>query len=302
MDLDSTLRAAAFAYLDEVVRAWGPWVRREQLESFTFRGQRLPLIARQRGIWKPQMLEAALSILTTYTPPNQRPPYVDDIGADGYPRYKWRGTDAHAWDNVALRRAMKENRPLIWFVGISPGIFDAVYPVWLVDEEPSQHQFVLALDDVTRVHWEPELTVAPPFHPTRRYAEVLVRTRLHQPVFRARVLIAYGTQCALCRLRHRPLLDAAHIKEDAEGGEPFVSNGISMCAIHHRAFDANVLGLRPNYKVEIRKDVLEEHDGPTLRHALQGLHGSEIFVPHRRAERPDPDLLEERYERFRVAS
>ena len=148
--------------------------------------------------------------------------------------------------------------------------------------------------------WRPGLVSASSFDPTRRYAEAVVRVRLHQRVFRDRVLLAYGSQCALCRLRHPELLDAAHIRGDAQSGEPIVPNGIAMCAIHHRAFDWNVLGVRPDYKVEIRGDVLAEADGPTLRYALQGLHGEAIVVPMRRAERPDKELLEERYERFRL--
>jgi len=115
------------------------------------------------------------------------------------------------------------------------------------------------------------------------------------------VLAAYDRQCALCRLRHPELLDAAHIKEDAEGGKPVVTNGIAMCAIHHRAFDALVVGVTPTYQVEVRRDVLTEHDGPTLQHALQGIHGTALLLPRRRTQRPDPQLLEERYERFRQA-
>ena len=97
------------------------------------------------------------------------------------------------------------------------------------------------------------------------------------------------------------LLDAAHIKEDADGGEPVVPNGLAMCAIHHRSFDANLLAVRDDFKVELRPDILAETDGPTLRHALQGLQGALILLPRRRAERPNVELLEERYERFRAA-
>ena len=129
----------------------------------------------------------------------------------------------------------------------------------------------------------------------------MVRRRLHQPMFPRRVLAAYRTRCALCRLRHGELLDAAHIKEDSDGGEPLVPNGIAMCAIHHRAFDSFVIGVRPDYVIEVRRDVLDEVDGPTLQHALQGVHGSSLLVPARRPARPDPELLEARYERFRVA-
>jgi putative restriction endonuclease len=106
----------------------------------------------------------------------------------------------------------------------------------------------------------------------------------------------------LCHLRHTPLLDAAHIKEDRDGGEPIVPNGVAMCAIHHRAFDNAVLGIRPDYIVEIRADVMEEKDGPTLLHALQGLHHADLQLPRSRPAWPRQDLLEERYERFKAAS
>jgi putative restriction endonuclease len=298
-DLDGRLRAAALAYLDGLVARSGGLVTRAELESFTFDGRRVPLIARQRGIHKLTELPGALSILTTYSPDPARRPYEDDLGPDGFPRYKWRGTDPGFYDNVALRYVMEHDLPLIWFVGVAPGVFDPRYPVWLAGEEPEQHQFVVALERDLR-GWRPDLA-ALPHDPVRRYAEHVVRTRLHQPIFRDRVLLAYDRQCALCRLRHTPILDAAHIRRDAQGGEPIVPNGIAMCALHHRAFDANLLGIDPRHRIEIRGDVLGEPDGPTLTYALQGLHGEVLSLPRRRAERPRGDLLEERYEEFRAA-
>jgi putative restriction endonuclease len=98
LDLDGELKGAAFAYLEDVRARSGGLVSRAELEAFEFGGRHVPLIARQRGIWKPTWLECALSIVTTYTPPNQPPPYEDEIGEDGYPRYKWRGTDPYAYD------------------------------------------------------------------------------------------------------------------------------------------------------------------------------------------------------------
>jgi putative restriction endonuclease len=300
-ELDERLRAAAFAYLRELRSRSGGLVSRSDLASFTFEGRSVRLIGPQQGIWRPRFLDAALSILTTYVRPGEVPPYHDEQGADGYPRYKWRGTDPRHPDNVGLRRAMEQQRPLVWLVGVRPGVYRPSFPVWLVGEEPFDQQFVVALDETMRDAWRPRLATVSQFDPVRRYAETLVRQRLHQRVFRDRVLLAYGSQCALCRLRHPRLLDAAHIREDADGGEPVVPNGVAMCAIHHRAFDAYVLGVRPDFKVEIRRDVLEEEDGPTLRHALQGLNGQVIQLPSRRTERPDKDLLEERYTRFRTA-
>ena len=296
-DPEDLVREAAIAFVHATAANAGGLIRREQLEAFSFAGRTIRLIAPQQGIWTPRGFSCALSFLTTAVRGNERPPYEDAIGDDGYPRYKWRGTDSNHHDNRALRRAMKLGKPLLYFIGIVPGVFRPYGPVWLAAEEPAEHQFVVALDPAMLSGWEPGLELTP-FAPARRYAQVLVNRRLHQRPFRDRVLIAYGSQCALCRLRHPPLLDAAHIKEDADGGEPVVTNGMAMCAIHHRAFDAHVLTVKPNYRIEISERVLAEHDGPTLQHALQNLHGDSISLPKRRAEHPDRDLLEERYDRF----
>lgn len=136
----------------------------------------------------------------------------------------------------------------------------------------------------------------------RRYVRRLNKLRLHQPVFRAQVLGAYHRACAICRLRHSELLDAAHILADTHPrGTPVVPNGLSLCSIHHRAFDTHVLGVRPDLVVEVRRDILDEIDGPMLRHGLQAMDGVRLQIPQRLAWRPDPSRLEERYEQFRTA-
>lgn len=122
--------------------------------------------------------------------------------------------------------------------------------------------------------------------------------RLHQPVFRARVIRAYDTACAVCRLRHADLLDAAHILGDAESGQPVVSNGLSLCKIHHAAYDRKILGVKPDYTVQLRDDVLSEVDGPMLRYGLQEMHGRHLHLPARRQDRPDRDALAARWEAF----
>jgi putative restriction endonuclease len=137
----------------------------------------------------------------------------------------------------------------------------------------------------------------------RRYITRQVQQRLHQESFRQRVLYAYRAHCAVCRLRHAELLEAAHILPDGHPhGEPIVANGVALCKLHHAAFDANILGIAPNYQIEIRLDVLEEKDGPMLRHGLQGFHGQWLLTPHREVLRPKREFLEERYAVFRKES
>ena len=299
-EYDTYLRSAAFAFLDQLALRSPELVRYEDVAQFHFQGTRIPLMDLGRGIRKPRQLEGAISIRTVHAPRPQDRPYADEQGADGYFRYKWREHDQEQAENRALRVVCERRLPLIWFVGVSSGTYMPLFPVWLSDEEPFAEQFVVALDDEELYRWDHSETLEPVAQ--RRYAERLARVRLHQPLFRERVLVSYETSCAVCHLRHRELLDAAHILPDSEGGEPIVPNGIAMCRLHHGAFDHGLIGVRPDYRIEVRADVLAASDGPTLRHALQALHGQQITVPRQRTARPDRALLEVRYSRFQTAS
>jgi putative restriction endonuclease len=296
-DLESSLRSAAFAHLDRL-RALNPdgGLRSSDINTFVFEGRPMRLIV-QTGIWKPAGLDAALSIRTTYTPPHELPPYEDDIGRDGFVRYKYRGTDPNHSDNRALREAMRLSTPLVYFVGIASGIYTAIYPVWIVGEEPERLAFSVAVDEGQRALPKLDLT-----WPERDYAVRLTKQRLHQPVFRTRVLRAYDDTCAMCRLRHAELLDAAHILPDSHPrGTPVVPNGLALCKLHHAAYDQNVLGIRPDLVVDVQQRILREIDGPMLRHGLQEMRGVRLTVPHSAHTRPDRDRLEERYEQFLAA-
>lgn len=295
---EEALRSAAIDWVrqraeDQVV------VTYEDAAGFVHGSRRVPLIDRQRGIRKPRDMTAALSIRTTFTPPGARPPYEDAEGPDGLLRYKYRGADPHHPENVALREAWRRGLPLIWFVGVARGVFTPVAPVWLVADEPELLQFVVAVDGEQRGVGPGEALDAD----RRQYLQRLTKVRLHQPVFRAQVLQAYTTTCAMCRLRVRDLVDAAHILPDGHpSGLPVVPNGLALCKIHHAAFDRNILGVRPDRVVEVRRDVLRQTDGPMLRHGLQEMAGVQIFVPSSPRARPDRNRLEERYEMFRQAS
>ncbi len=295
-ELEHRLRAAAFDFLDRLADVDAPLVRQADLVGFVFDGAARRLMATQQGIWKPKGLHAALSIRTVYAPDPARRPYDDVPGTDGYLRYKWRGTESGHPDNRALRVAMVEQLPVIWFHGVARAVYLPIYPVWLAAEEPSACQFVLSLDMESLQAWtelsdrDPELL--------RSYAERTVLARLHQPLFRQRVLVAYDNRCALCSLRHTRLLDAAHVLPDAAGGQPVVTNGIAMCKIHHAAYDADIFGISPEYAVGVRQDVMSEIDGPTLRYTLQAIDGTTIELPKQRRARPDRDLLDIRWKQF----
>jgi putative restriction endonuclease len=297
---EAHLRAAAFAYLQQLADDGRPLVRQEDLADFTFNGQPVRLMATQQGIWKPKSLSAALSIRTVFANDPSKRPYDDDPGADGFLRYKWRGSGPDHPDNRALRSAMNAGLPLIWFHGIASGIYLPVCPVYLAAEEPQDQQFVVSLDEES-LRARKDLAIEDPEF-LRNYADRVVKVRLHQPMFRQRVLVAYENQCSLCHLRHTRLLDAAHVLPDSQGGQPVVTNGIAMCKIHHAAYDADIFGITPKYQITVRPDVMEEIDGPTLQYTLQAINGSTMQLPSRRAARPNPELLDVRWQQFLAAS
>ena len=265
-------------------------IPRDLLErGFDLEGRRVPLIGPQ-GIFKPALLaEMPISITTVPVREGEARPYDDGVGPDGFLRYRYRGTDPGHRDNQGLRLAMGRGVPLIYLYGVTPGRYMPVWPVYIVRDHPAELSFSVAVD-------APYMPVMSNFKPDpnslearRAYITVLTQQRLHQQGFRERVLRAYREQCAICRLHHDELLDAAHILPDGHPkGEPIVPNGLALCALHHAAFDRNILGIRPDLIVEVRTDILQEKDG--------------ILRPSSRALWPRPDFLAERYEEFRQAS
>jgi putative restriction endonuclease len=298
---DAYVRIAAFDWLlEQTILAGDEALPRALLQhGFILDGHRVPLVGPQ-GIFKPRVLaEIPLSIATT-----TNSPYADSMGPDGLLRYSYRGRDPEHVENAGLRQAMTRQIPLVYFHAVVPGRYSAFWPVYVVGDDRRALAFRIAVDDAS--HADQSLakhkrsSIAESMDEGRRiYITATVLKRLHQTAFREKVLRAYRGQCALCRLRHRELLDAAHIIPDSEPeGEPHVRNGIALCKLHHAAFDSFFIGIQPDYKVVIRADVLAEEDGPMLLHGLQGLHGTELLIPRAEASKPDRALLEKRFVLF----
>lgn len=296
---DELLRAVVFARVGQLRDIYGGRIpRAELMRHVTIDDVAVPIWNYQKGIFKPAALGrdgAALSVQTSADSP-----YADEHDPDaGHFIYKYRGTDAAHPDNVALRRAWTDQRPLLYLVAVDPGFYDAVFPVYVAGDDPGRLQFQLTADIQSAIG-----TAADPLVVVgrRAYATRAVMQRLHQQEFRRVVLRAYNDQCAICRLKHLELLDAAHILADRHPkGEPVVTNGLGLCKIHHSAYDANILGIDPDARVHIRADILDEIDGPMLKHGLQELNASALILPRNPADRPNRDFLAERFERFHAA-
>ncbi|MGO9753287.1 MAG: HNH endonuclease [Solirubrobacteraceae bacterium] len=275
--------------------------------GFQFRGRRVSFGSFFSGIFRPKEMSgpAALSLVTTAPKVGRPAPYEDEFD-EAAGRFTYRFRDPHGSSAAAARQAEADNRalvaahelsvPVIYFRGIAPGQYAIVAPAFVMSVDRSRRlvelEAGLPLADTTDAGLVSDPDV-------RRYATREAVFRLHQHRFRAAVLRAYSTRCAVCRLREATLLQAAHIIDDRDPrGVATIVNGIALCAIHHLAYDRNLLGIDPGGVVHIARRLLDEHDGPMLSSGIQGFHGATIFQPHRPDERPDPDRLEVRFATF----
>ncbi|KGM13412.1 HNH endonuclease [Cellulomonas bogoriensis] len=290
--VEAELRGRIMAWVGERAEANGGFLHRQELLGFRIDGQDLPVIDFSRGIRNPAAFTSTLSIVAT-----ANGPYDDTESDDGLLRYSYRKGDPWSGDNRKLRTALETGQPLILFRKEVANYYTPVMPVYVVDDEPENRAFVIALDEAFRYMGD----VRHLAEPQRQYAMRLAKQRLHQPAFRTRVLLAYQTRCAVCSLKHGSLLDAAHIVPDGNDdprGLPTTPNGLALCKIHHAAYDQNMLGVSPDYTVEINRDVLEEIDGPMLKHGIQAMHGRTLTLPSKKTDRPKRELLAWRWERF----
>ena len=294
------VREAMFSHLDRLLASSSDGtLRHDETASFEFGGERIVMRQTQgRGIHKPSNLSVALSITTAYRTSDATRPYLDTMGEDGYQRYMYEGSDPALYTNRALRDAMQLRLPLAYFIGVAKGVYKPIYPIYIIGDNPGSLEFTLGFSAA-----EVGINLADLSAPDRVYAARTTKQRLHQPVFRGQVLAAYATSCAVCRLKHAELLDAAHIISDAEpDGLPVVPNGIAMCKIHHAAYDRNFLGISPDRVIKINEDLLNEVDGPMLKYGLQAMHDQKLIVPSARRLQPDRERLERRFDEFLAAA
>lgn len=239
---DDDVRSACFAALDVLHAKWGADVPYAALtEGFNFRGRRVPFLNRAYGIYRAADVQRGPAALSVNSSPKQIR-YQDEQTPDGV-LYRYQGDDPENHFNRWLRSAHLLDVPIVYFVGTRPNWYRPIYPTFVERDEPAELRVLLTFGKMRGPYDERE-PVHIPDEIERRYVVREVKQRIHQAQFRGAVLPAYSDRCAICRLREVRLLDAAHIVGDAEElGAPVVSNGLSLCSIHHRAFDEDLVGV-----------------------------------------------------------
>lgn len=73
----------------------------------------------------------------------------------------------------------------------------------------------------------------------------LVRERSEQSAFRLQVLARQGASCSVCGFALLEGLEAAHLVPKSASGTDDPRNGLVLCALHHRLFDAGLFSIDP---------------------------------------------------------
>lgn len=300
---DAIYRQAALKHL-QVLLGVGSTIERDQLARPFFVGDdRLTLVDPQRGIHRPRAMKHLLSITTVIAAKGRKIWYADQTKVhetiyreDESILYNFMGSDADTAQNLALKEAAELQIPIIYFLGIKPGLYQALYPVFLTDWDAPRLSVRVAFGLPST---DTSFGAFPIRSEERRYTMRQVKQRLHQLQFREAVIDAYRGRCAISNLCERRLLDAAHIIPDPEElGVPIVPNGLPLSKLHHAAYDAHLIGIDADGVVHVSERLLDMHDGPLLEQGLKGIAGRRILAPLREEDRPSKELLDLRFQRF----
>lgn len=303
---DPELRAAAFEQIRRLLVTRDQLTAKDLSVGFFWNGARFPLVNPQRGIFKPREMESLLSIRTVFPKPgntvwydDQRQVHQQIFAGDETVDYAFMGGDPLAAENQWLRVAMERRTPIIYFLGVAPGRYQALRPAYILDWDPAAKKVKVAFTEGIGVTDK----ASPDTAEARRYALRLVKQRLHQSTFRQAVIDAYRSKCALSGLPEPLLLDAAHIVADVDEklGQPVVQNGIPLSKIHHAAFDVHLIGIDPDFGVHVAPRLLAQRDGLMLE-ALKRLEGTSLNLPVRAKDFPDRDRLAARFAIFKEAA
>jgi len=132
------------------------------------------------------------------------------------------------------------------------------------------------------------------------YAKVRVRG-IAQTVFKKALVIAYGEQCAMCKLSFPQALDAAHIipwalASPSQRLDP--RNGLLLCSLHHRLFDGGVITITPGGQIQFCDPHMTDGHYSTADESMTvSLHGKAAHLPIDPALRPSREALEHHYQR-----
>lgn len=113
--------------------------------------------------------------------------------------------------------------------------------------------------------------------------------------FSQNVLDAYRHKCAFCGLQLK-LLDAAHILPVAHpDSHDQVTNGVALCALHHRAYDSSLITFDGSYRIRVNENQVANLRSEGRSGGIAGLRSAlrpSLLLPQKKASRPSATMIQ----------
>ena len=226
------------------------------------------------GAWDPDRFLArnpGVQQVSVYT----RLSCMEDANIKGFSTY----TDTNGQNVIMLRPEL---------LGLYVENSTALHQVDATDEE---------LQSIAEVYSNTQSGQQPPARPieVKRHRIQVTRTQYSRsPRFRQDVLRAYSHRCAMCGIQ-LDLVEAAHIVPHAHPkGTDTVSNGLALCALHHRSFDTGLLYVENDYSIHVNSARVEHLIKMGRANGLQWYKQQlerELLLPDNYALFPESDNL-----------
>jgi len=153
------------------------------------------------------------------------------------------------------------------------------------------------IEDSKKVHESQLLLIREAEEPFLAYKPAKIKeteTPIRSAAFRQTIMSLYDYTCSICRLRivtmdGESAVDAAHIIPFSISHNDDVRNGISLCKLHHWAFDRGLVSLSPSYQVLVSPLMDERRPTEWL---LTELREKSILLPEKKLFYPSEEALE----------
>jgi len=110
----------------------------------------------------------------------------------------------------------------------------------------------------------------------------LVKVRVNQNFFRSMVLATYNNKCCITGMSNKALLVAGHISPWGldEKNRMNPQNGLSLNALHDKAFEAGLITILPNFKVKV-SSIIRKEKNESIKDYFLKYENQEIQIPKR---------------------
>lgn len=302
---DLAIIKAAFERVRALELVFGDAIPNAAIRAgFELDGERVLLENQVKGIFKPRQMEfGALSIKTTMRRDGGVGIYNDHQLDDGFYHYSFENCGPKEKGNKLLWECYQNNQPFIYFHAVAPAVYKALWPCFITRFDETESciwltigEQIFAVTETYSANDESQADEVKEFE--SRYRVRLSKQRLHQASFREQVLGAYKHRCAITGHPEPRLIEAAHIIPDSQVAVQSVANGIALSKNHHRAYDANLIGIDPDYKIHVSSVLHNMESNQYIQDSFLRFEGRSLKLPRSKASQPDRDSLAERFEVF----